>query len=65
METSDPVHSDEGTGKTTAEMQDPSTFIFIEAGWDFLGEIGDGTSEIWQMPEAGGYPVLAIFNGCQ
>jgi hypothetical protein len=50
-----------GVGKTTADMQDIRTYL--DAGWDFLGETKNGTSQIWQMPEAGGYPVLAIFNG--
>jgi len=50
-----------GTGLTTAQMQTASTFL--DAGWDFVGAIEDGKSQIWQMPEGGGYPVLAVFNG--
>ncbi len=50
-----------GTGKTTAEMQDIQTYL--SAGWDFVGETENGTSEIWRMPEGGGYPVLARFSG--
>ena len=34
-----------GTGKTTAEMQTASTFL--EAGWDFIDETGNGTEDIW------------------
>jgi hypothetical protein len=50
-----------GVGKTTAQMLDPNTFI--TARWDLVGEIRNGTHEIWQMPEEGGSPVLAILNG--
>ena len=52
---------DDSFGLTTAQMQDINTYL--SEGWDFVGEIQDGTHEIWQMPEEGGYPVLAIFNG--
>ena len=44
-----------GTGKTTAEMQDPNTFM--SAGWDFVGQ-PDGPSDIWAEPIGGGYPIL-------
>jgi len=50
-----------GTGKTTAQMQDVNTFL--GAGWDFVGETANGTCNFWLMPDAGGYPVLSIFNG--
>ena len=60
METSGQTTSDGGTGKNTAEMHDIRTYL--EAGWDFLGEIENGLHEFWQIPEEGGYPVLAIFN---
>jgi hypothetical protein len=50
-----------GTGKTTAEMQDVRTYR--DAGWDWVDTVEDGTSQIWQMPPEGGYPVLAIFHG--
>ena len=60
-QTSGQVRSAGGTGKTTAQMQDIQTYL--DAGWDFVGESENGTSQIWQMPEGGGYPVLAIFNG--
>jgi hypothetical protein len=52
-------HGDKGL--TTSEMQDIQTYL--DAGWDFVGEIENGTHEIWQMPEGGGYPVLSVFNG--
>jgi hypothetical protein len=50
-----------GTGKTTTEMQTAKTFL--DAGWDFVGEIENGIHEIWQMPPGGGYPILAILSG--
>jgi hypothetical protein len=36
-----------GTRKTTAEMQTKSTFT--DAGWDFVGETANGTTDIWRM----------------
>ena len=50
----------QGLGKSTTEMLDVRTYQ--DAGWDFLG-LEDGASEVWQMPEGGGYPVLAVFHG--
>jgi hypothetical protein len=61
IQTSGQTVSGGGTGLTTAEMQDVQTYQ--DAGWDFVGEIGNGTHEIWQMPEEGGYPVLTSFSG--
>jgi len=49
-----------GTGKNTTEMYDPNTFI--NAGWDFVGESQNGTTQVWQIPEGGGYPELTFFN---
>jgi hypothetical protein len=48
-------------GMMRSQMQDERTFL--EAGWDWVDETTNGTSEVWQMPEEGGYPVLAIFGG--
>jgi hypothetical protein len=45
-----------GTGKTTAEMQMADTFI--EAGWDFVGETGNGTEDVWWIDEGKDYPRL-------
>jgi hypothetical protein len=45
-----------GEGKTTAQMQDPNTFL--NAGWDFIGEFGNGPSDIWAASVGGGYPIL-------
>ena len=56
VETSGQENSAGGEGKTTAEMQNPSTFM--NAGWDFLGE-PDGPHDIWTQPMDGGYPILS------
>jgi hypothetical protein len=61
VQTSGKTTSAGGTGKTTAEMNDPNTFK--NAGWDFLGEKNDGLNEIWNISEGGGYPTLAMFSG--
>jgi The GLUG motif len=34
-----------GTGLSTAAMKDPFTYML--AGWDFVGESGNGTDDIW------------------
>jgi hypothetical protein len=52
-----------GTGKTTAEMKDINTYL--SAGWDFAGEVNNGTEDIWTMPTGGlndGYPYLSWRN---
>jgi len=54
-QTSGQTTSTDGTGKTTAEMQDPNTFM--AAGWDFVGQ-PDGPSDIWAEPPGGGYLIL-------
>lgn len=46
-----------GTGKTTAEMQTRSTFT--DAGWDFVGEVINGTNDIWKICEGTNYPKLS------
>ena len=45
-----------GEGKTTAEMQDPNTFI--SAGWDFVGEVINGPNDIWDICAGTNYPRL-------
>ncbi len=60
VQTSGQTTSQGGLGKTTAEMLDIETYL--AAGWDFVDEIANGTSQVWRMPEGGGYPVLAIFS---
>ncbi len=46
---------DPGTGLTTAQMRDQS--IFTDAGWDFIGETGNGTNDYWGM---GSFPYLIV-----
>jgi hypothetical protein len=46
-QTSGQTTSAGGTGKTTAEMQDPLTFF--DAGWDFTDENANGTEDIWRL----------------
>ena len=55
IQTSGQTTNDGGTGATTNQMQDPNTFR--AAGWDFIGK-ADGPSNIWAIPENGGYPIL-------
>ena len=61
VETSGLSRSAAGIGLPTVQMQDIETFQ--NAGWDFAGYNIDGTSDIWRMPEGGGYPELTIFSG--
>jgi hypothetical protein len=56
METSGQMTSAGGTGKTTAEMLDPNTFI--AAGWDFVGETVNGPNDIWWILDGRDYPRL-------
>ncbi len=60
IETSAQVASADGTGLTTADMQDIDTFL--SAGWDFVDETVNGTCDSWQMP-AGDYPDLFYHPG--
>ncbi|MHC4657706.1 MAG: GLUG motif-containing protein [Planctomycetota bacterium] len=45
-----------GNGKTTAEMMDPN--IFLDAGWDFVGETVNGPNDIWKICDGTNYPKL-------
>jgi hypothetical protein len=45
---------DDGTNKTTAEMQVMSTYT--DAGWDFVGESENGIDDIWSICEGTNYP---------
>jgi hypothetical protein len=47
---------DDSSGLTSAEMQTAATFL--NAGWDFIGETGNGTEEIWWILEGQDYPRL-------
>jgi len=59
IETTGQVTSDGGTGKTTAEMKEYSTFF--DAGWDLMVETDNGTDDFWgtNSTENGGYPFLS------
>jgi len=46
-----------GMGLTTSEMQNAS--IFLEAGWDFVGETVNGPNDVWTIVEGHTYPLLA------
>ena len=56
IEASGQLNSAGGTGKTTDQMQTASTFL--EAGWDFVDEVGNGTDDIWWILEGQDYPRL-------
>jgi len=56
IETSGQTTSAGGEGKTTAEMQTAGTFL--EADWDFVDEMENGTEDIWWILEGQGYPRL-------
>ncbi len=55
MDTSGHSESDGGRALNTGEMQNIE--IFLDAGWDFVDEIANGTDDIWIMPDSG-YPHL-------
>jgi hypothetical protein len=59
-QTSGQAMSDGGIGKTTAEMQDINTFL--NAGWDFVDEVLNGTCDYWQI-SPGDYPRLRCHAG--
>jgi hypothetical protein len=51
------VGCDDDNGKTTAEMQMPSTFT--SAGWDFISEKFNGSEDVWRLCNGGlEYPQL-------
>jgi len=56
VETSGLTVSGAGQGKTTAQMQ--TAGMYLEAGWDFVGEAENGTAEIWWIDEGQDYPRL-------
>jgi len=47
---------DDSFGLTTAELQTATTFL--EAGWDFVDEVANGTDDIWWILEGQDYPRL-------
>ncbi|UCC21415.1 MAG: hypothetical protein JSW23_06240 [Planctomycetota bacterium] len=56
VNTSGQFSSNGGIGLPTVEMQTESTFT--DAGWDFVGEVINGTEDIWQMCALPDYPKL-------
>ncbi|MBN1510333.1 MAG: hypothetical protein JW955_26025 [Sedimentisphaerales bacterium] len=60
IETSGATTSAAGIGLTTAQMRDVATYQ--GAGWDLVGDRSDGTADLWVVPEAGSYPVLAALS---
>jgi hypothetical protein len=60
-QTSGQAQSDGGTGRSSAQIQDIRTYL--DDGWDFVGEIRNGTCELWRMPDGGGRPVQTALSG--
>jgi hypothetical protein len=56
VETSGQDSSGGGVGLTTVEMWDIGTYL--DAGWDFVGEVANGEEEIWWILEGEDYPRL-------
>jgi len=48
--------SEGGMGLGTAGMQEVNTYL--DAGWDFVGEVENGTDDIWWILEGQDYPRL-------
>jgi len=57
IEVSGLSESDGGIGLSTTQMKTAATFL--DAGWDFVDEMDNGTDDIWKMPPWIGYPLLA------
>ena len=51
VETSGFTKSSGGSGMTTNQMKTAGTFI--DAGWDFVGEDGNGSADTWRLCEDG------------
>jgi hypothetical protein len=47
QDTSGQIFSDGGSGKSSDQMQDPKTYL--DAGWDFVDELDNGSEDIWRM----------------
>lgn len=60
IETSGQAQSDEGTGLSTTDMLNINTYL--NAGWDFVDEVANGTANLWLIQDAA-YPTLAVFSG--
>ena len=60
-QTSGQITSASGTGQTSTQMQDLSTFT--SNSWDFSDETANGTNDYWSMPCGGdNYPKLSWQN---
>ena len=55
-EVSGQTESAGGTGLTTAEMMTAAPFLAV--GWDFVGEVENGTEDLWWIDEGTDYPRL-------
>lgn len=60
IDTSGVLRSEGGSGLTTIEMQEPQSFI--KAGWDWLSETTNGTSDIWKQTAPLQYPTLTLMD---
>lgn len=60
MTTSGMQTSRAGTGLTSEQMRDRS--MYLRAGWDFVDESANGTSDIWLQQEGQAYPEPAILS---
>ncbi len=45
------------TAYSTAQMQAITTYL--TAGWDFVSETANGSSDLWRMSSMSGYPILS------
>jgi hypothetical protein len=61
IETSKQSSGLSGLGLTTSQMKDIN--LYLNAGWDFLGESENGLHEVWRMTEGSNYPVLSLNHG--
>jgi len=52
--------SDGGKGRSTAQMKKINTYL--NSGWDFVDEVSNGTSSIWQMTSSEDFPILVPFG---
>ncbi len=61
MTTSGTEASSGGTGLTSEQMIDMS--VYVAAGWDFIAESQNGTSDSWFQQEGHEYPQLVLLSG--
>jgi hypothetical protein len=57
VQTSGVLYSEGGIGLTTSQMQTRN--MYINAGWDFMGETINGTDDFWWILEGIDYPWLS------